>query len=562
MNVRKRKFFRKELRMAFLRYTIVPVIFLSFAFYNLIFLASNILVQQSNKKYNAQISQTISKEFNKYIEEVELLVQWQEVKDILYGHHNEQIIYERFYNIVNSQSIRSKFYIFNDKGQILVTNSTVTPQYAEKDDIFMWGVFKRMKENPYETTLWINKSQLDVNTRTIYSIGRAVLDSSGEIIGFVVFDILENELNKVISTNTRHHAVITDRYDNYIVASNTAFLDSIGKFKNLSKDKDLYLYKSSSLNGNIYVYTITAIGFIKNIYIIGELFLLGLFIILFIAMFKITDSIATSKTKAIDELLQAIKCVQEGNLDTTVDIRTADEFELIGHHYNEMLIKIKELMEKNKEEAARRVVSELKQLEAQFNPHFLFNILEMLKYLVKTDREASLKVIVAMSNLLRYSINNQVRRFKLAEDIEYIKDYLLIQKYRFEENFDYNITLQDESKGCIIPKLIIQPIIENSIKYGFMTKKYLRVDIKCFLKEDMLFIEIEDNGEGIDEERLAEIKKCLDANDNETQHIGLHNVHRRIKLMYGDSYGLEIYSSKLKGTKIVITLPVVLTEEF
>ena len=209
--------------MAFLRYTIVPVIFLSFAFYNLIFLASNILVQQSNKKYNAQISQTISKEFNKYIEEVELLVQWQEVKDILYGHHNEQIIYERFYNIVNSQSIRSKFYIFNDKGQILVTNSTVTPQYAEKDDIFMWGVFKRMKENPYETTLWINKSQLDVNTRTIYSIGRAVLDSSGEIIGFVVFDILENELNKVISTNTRHHAVITDRYDNYIVASNTAF---------------------------------------------------------------------------------------------------------------------------------------------------------------------------------------------------------------------------------------------------------------------------------------------------------------------------------------------------
>lgn len=562
MSERKRKFFKKELRMAFLHYTIVPVIFLSFIFYNIIFLASNLLVKQSNKNYNTQINQILNAEFHDYIEEVEHLTQWQEIRDILSGGiHNEHIIYERFYNIVNKQTIRGLFYVYNAKGEVLITNSTVVPQYAEKDEMFMRGIFKMMKENTDNTTLLLNKAQLDVNTRTIYSIGKPVVDFYGNIEGYVVFDILENELNKVISENPRHYTVITDRYDNNIVSSNNTFLDSIGKLKNLSKDKELYIFKSSILDGKIYVHTITTVGFIKNIYLTGQLFLLGLFIILFIAMFIISGRIAASKTKVIDELLQAIKSVQEGNLETTVNITSADEFELIGHHYNEMLVKVKELMEKNKEEAARRVISELKQLEAQFNPHFLFNILEMLKYLVKTDRDASLKVIVALSNLLRYSINNQVRKVKLEADIEYIKDYLLIQKYRFEDNFDYSISLQEEAKDCIIPKLIIQPIIENSIKYGFMTKKYLRVDINCFIDKEKLIIEIEDNGEGIDEERLSEIINSLNSNDNETQHIGLYNVHRRIKLMYGDPFGLIINSSKSKGTKIVITLPIVLSKE-
>lgn len=560
MNERKRKFFKKELRMAFLHYTIVPVIFLSFIFYNIIFITSKVLVENSNKKYNDQISQTLSSELTKYIEEVEFLAQWQEVRDILSGAANEHTIYERFYNAVNKQSIRSMFYVYNSKGEVVISNSAVIPQYAESNDLFIWGIFKKMKENPQDTSLMLNRAQLDVNTRTIYTIGKPVTDNSGNIIGFVVFDILENELNKVISANTRHHAVITDRYDNHIVTSNNAFLDSIGKLRNLSKDKEMYLYSSSILEHNVYVHTITPVGFIKNIYIIGEIFLIVLFIILFIAMFIISGRIAASKTKAMDELLFAMKKVQEGNLDTEVKISTSDEFELIGHHYNEMLIKVKELMEKNKEEATRRVLSELKQLEAQFNPHFIFNTLEMLRYLVKTDRDASLKVIVAMSNIFRYSINNQYRKVKLEDDIEYIKDYLLIQKYRFEANFDYEINLLDASKDCVIPKLIIQPIIENSIKYGFMTKKYLRVEINCFIKENKLFIEIDDNGEGIDGQMLSEIIKSLNSNDNETQHIGLYNVHRRIKLMYGDPFGIKIYSRISKGTKILITLPVVLSK--
>lgn len=133
----------------------------------------------------------------------------------------------------------------------------------------------------------------------------------------------------------------------------------------------------------------------------------------------------------------------------------------------------------------------------------------------------------------------------------------MIQKYRFEDNFDYSIILQENAKDCIIPKLIIQPIIENSIKYGFMTKKYLKVEINCYTDKDKLFIEIEDNGEGIDDERLSEIITSLNFNDNESQHIGLYNVHRRIKLMYGDSFGINIFSNKGKGTKVIITLPVV-----
>ena len=559
MKTAKKRFFKKELRKAFIFYAIAPTILLSFVFYNLVYLGSNMLVKHNNQKYNETIAETLNIELNNYRKEAEELVIWPGLKYIISEDINDAEAYEQFYNIVNKHSIRSIFYVYNSKGEVIITNSRIIPQYSISNDLFMWGIFKKMRDNPKETTMMLNRAQLDINTRTVYSIGRPVLDSENNIIGFVVFDILENQLNKVINSNTSHHAVITDRYNNNIVTSNTALLDSIGKLMNFSEKEGLYSFTTPLLEGNMFVHTVTAMGFIKRIYFIGEIFLILVFTILLITMSVIAGRVAGNKTKAIDQLLSAIKNVQEGNLDTKVSINTNDEFEVIGHHYNEMLVRLKVLIEKNKEEATRSVLSELKQLEAQFNPHFLFNTLEMLKYMIKVDEKASAKVIVAMSNLLRYSINSAYHKVKLAEDIKYIEDYLLIQKYRFEDNFDYSISLQEQCEACIIPKLILQPLIENSIKYGFDTKKYLKVEIKCTIAGDKLLIEIEDNGEGINEEKLSEILCNLRCNDNNTPHIGLYNVHRRIMLMYGESFGIKIYSKQSEGTRVIITLPVVLS---
>lgn len=551
----RRKFFKEELRKAFILYALTPIIILSFLFYNLLFWYGEKSVENNNRKYNKAIADIISEEFNNYKLEAEKLVKSPEIKNAISGYYNEAQIYERFYNIVNNHSIRSIFYIFNDRGEVIITNSKTIPQYAQNDDLFMWGVFKRMKDNPEETAMMLNRAQLDVNTRTVYTIGQAVLDSRSNIIGFVVFDILENQLNQIIHSNTSHHVVVTDRYSNNIVATNSALLDSIGKLKPLSKIGNHYVLNNPVLDGRIYINTITSLSFIRNFYLIGQGFLILVFLVLSILMLVIAKRISISKTKSIDELIYGIGRVQEGDLNTILNINSNDEFELLGQYYNEMLVKLNELIEKNKEEVKRGILSEIKHLEAQFNPHFLFNTLEMLKYMIRIDEKSSLKIIVSMSNLLRYSINGNIHKVKLCEDIKYIEDYLTIQKLRFGEDFDYAIAIDQEAGDCMIPKLIIQPIIENSIKYGFETKKYLKVEVSCTVRKDSLVIDIKDNGEGISPEKLSELRNQIYSSEDDMSHIGLHNVQKRVNLLYGIEYGITINSVHNEGTEVIIIIP-------
>lgn len=275
-----------------------------------------------------------------------------------------------------------------------------------------------------------------------------------------------------------------------------------------------------------------------------------------ILMIYYANKIAISKTKSVDELLDGISSVQNGDFTNKVSIKTNDEFELIGDYYNEMVIKVQELIEKNKEEAMQVTLSQIKLLESQFNPHFIFNTLEMLRYMIKAKDDSSEKVLLSMSRILRYSIDNTIRTTKLIEDIKYIQDYLTIQKFRFGNKFDYNISIRDECKNCTIPKLIIQPIVENSIKYGFQDKDYLLINVNSYIKKNNLIIDIIDNGEGISREELFEIERILNNSDNSSTHIGLYNVQKRISLLYGQEFGIKIESEKEKGTKVSIKLPI------
>lgn len=177
-------------------------------------------------------------------------------------------------------------------------------------------------------------------------------------------------------------------------------------------------------------------------------------------------------------MVEAFQEVQAGNLDVTLHIKSYEEFEIIGESYNLMLSSIKDLIASNEEKIRQTSIAEIKQLESQFNPHFLFNTLEHIRYMTKLEPEAVNKMIVSLSSILRYSINNTILDVTIAEDLEYTKSYLLIQKYRFHERFNYTVYMERGTEDCIIPKLIFQPIIENAIKYGFGDKEKLMVRMK------------------------------------------------------------------------------------
>jgi len=212
------------------------------------------------------------------------------------------------------------------------------------------------------------------------------------------------------------------------------------------------------------------------------------------------------------------------------------------------------------EEARQKAAAEVRQLESQFNPHFLFNTLETIKYMISLDPKAALKMITSLSALLRYSIGNHRAAVPLSEDLSYTQNYLLIQKYRFGERFEYDVALDPETANCLVPKLVIQPFIENALKYGFGARTKLTVRIRASLLDGSLVVVIYDDGPGMDPKQLDEIRRMLEGEHNETEHIGLYNVHRRIRLMYGEPYGLVVQSEPDAGTVIRIVMPVNRTE--
>jgi len=158
--------------------------------------------------------------------------------------------------------------------------------------------------------------------------------------------------------------------------------------------------------------------------------------------------------------------------------------------------------------------------------------------------------------LLRYSISNTQEEVTVEEDIAYIENYMSILKFRFNQRFHYSIDISQQIEKCVISKLLLQPIIENSIKYGFNGREHLVVEITGYKEDDKLVMKCTDDGAGISSDTLQEMQEVLRGNVNQSIHTGLYNVNRRLQLKYGTEYGLQIESELGKGTSIKIVFPI------
>lgn len=556
------KHFKNDIRRTFTIYALIPVAIITFFSYLITFSILYRTVVNRNNNINTEVSKRIESVISSYMNQAEKISIQANVIDCLNYRHISRNIYEELYKFVNSMEIKGAFFVFDKNMKPVITSTTILPEYAQEKNTFTGGITRRMLDMPNQVVL-AREARVNSSKQTL-SIGKSIV-RNGEIIGFVTFDLDEKELLKIISQNFSINMVVTDKYGNVISSTNTLLINQFNKIDINFRDKSGFVKSTNDnhyvsitriLDENICIYTITTMGYFCPILIFSGILIILLFGILTLTTFFVAKKIANSKTKVIDEIIESIENVQNGNLDIVLNINTGDEFQVIVESYNQMLIDIKNLIEVNKEQARQSILSEIKQLESQFNPHFLFNTLEIIKYMVKTDPDSVNKIIVGLSSLLRYSINNYITKVTLAEDIEYTKNYLLIQKYRFGNNLDYSINVEQGMCDCIVPKLIVQPIIENAIKYGFENRKSLSVEVKASYIDSNLVVKICDNGMGMESEILEEVKKILEQSKNSSAHIGLFNVHRRIQLMYGERYGIEISSRKNEGTTVKIILPI------
>lgn len=200
-------------------------------------------------------------------------------------------------------------------------------------------------------------------------------------------------------------------------------------------------------------------------------------------------------------------------------------------------------------------IAELRELESQFNPHFLFNTLENIKFMVRLDPAAATEMIMALSALLRYSIAGDGRQVALQEDVKYIHSYMKIQQYRFGSRLDFTADIDESALGRQVPKLLFQPLLENAIKYGEDEYGKLKILFQAEIREGCLNVLVKDEGRGIAAEKLQELRALLASSANHSSHRGLFNVQRRLQLLYGESYGLQIGCPLDGGTEIRLSIP-------
>lgn len=257
----------------------------------------------------------------------------------------------------------------------------------------------------------------------------------------------------------------------------------------------------------------------------------------------------------LKKILRGMESVQKGDLNITLENDAGNEFSVIIDNFNYMVKRIKSLVQTIYQQQVYYRKTQFLSLQSKLNPHFLYNTLDALYWMVILKGEEEIgDAILALSSILRYSISHQNEFVTVREDMEQLENYLKIQKLRFRDKLKYEFHVTDEIKEFKIPKLLIQPLVENAIKHAFKEMKYQGIIyIYGYIKDENLIFEVIDNGIGMSNE---EIKSLFETNEliDKKSGIGIQLVNNRIKYIYGEEYGLSIDSIIGEGTKITVKL--------
>ncbi|WP_078552899.1 sensor histidine kinase [Bacillus alkalicellulosilyticus] len=272
-------------------------------------------------------------------------------------------------------------------------------------------------------------------------------------------------------------------------------------------------------------------------------------------------------TKPIKILVQNIRQVEKGNMKAQFKSLGNDEIGLLGERFKMMIEKINNLINREYKLEIENKNNQLKVLQSQINPHFLYNALQSIGTVALKNKVPEIYTsLTDLSEIMRYGMNMDEGIVQLEKELNYSKAYLLLQKQRFGDDFEFTIKVDPQALQIKVPKMIMQPIIENYFKHGFDSREGVgNLVIECTISEPFVIMTIRDNGLGVSEERLKEIQRHFYAKHNrgrEDTNIGLKNVFVRLKLYYSNQATLRLNNLEGGGFEVMMKLPIHLEEVF
>ena len=290
-----------------------------------------------------------------------------------------------------------------------------------------------------------------------------------------------------------------------------------------------------------------------------RLFIVFVILLIIFIVIIINSYISFRVTNPIRELEKSVKALEEGNLDADIYMGGSYEVQHLGKSVQDMKFRIKGLMQDIVNEHEEKRKSEFDSLQAQINPHFLYNTLDIIVWQIENEKQSeAVHTVTALARFFRLSLGKGKNIVTVKDEIDHVKNYLMIQHMRFKNKFDYEFDIAEDVLELPSLKLMLQPLVENAIYHGmeFMDGDGL-ITIKAWREENELYLSVADNGLGMTEDKVEMILTGKSSSGNgRGSGIGVKNVNERIKLYFGEAYGLTIDSEPDEGTKVTIHLPV------
>jgi two-component system sensor histidine kinase YesM len=415
----------------------------------------------------------------------------------------------------------------------------------------------------------------DYSVDGVFVIAKAIDDGNGGILGVIMLDIKHELIRESISSvsiGSQGFVYVIDSNDNVVYTPvndivyriNPEWLRSNG-FQPLSvaiRGTAFHIRcNSSEYSGwrTVGVFSLDEVmGSANFIYYVLLVFIIGITIVVIF----ISVMIAGSVTKPISKLRALMQEAEAGNLDVRFQYRQSDEIGDLGLSFNHMLDRISQLIQRVYEEQQSKREAQLKSLQEQIKPHFLYNTLDTIAWMARNGKtDEIVKMIEAITSMFRIGLSHGTDFISLKDEITHVTNYMYIQGIRYKNKLSYEIAIDPKISDCMVPKLILQPLAENAIYHGIKLKRSGgRIDITGGFSEsgEDIWLAVKDNGAGMSEERLESLNKGLRDIAEGSEHresFGAFYIQRRLSLSYGSSYGLRLSSKLGEGTTAVIEMP-------
>ena len=547
--IKKRHSVHTRLLNRFIAISVVPIVLCGFC---MIFLFQAMTFNTYEATAKSETKE-ISASFQSFLDGIDKTLSTLSSHQEFLSSSDSESIYNTLYQITNPYRNYATFSIYDQNGNCMYA----TCQLANRPTY--WGILHALNHSSIDII-----KQVDSEDNQIVLNIATKIQNNNDTIGYIVSSIHSQDFTYLFSnqlSNDEGFGIISKENEPIYINS---ILETSGIF-----DKLHYAWISNSKYDdyfNDYYITIQNIentGF-KQIVIhpkvlssstMNRMYLIvGLLAVLsFIVCIIVAQKTTTSFTQPINQMNQAMKQVQEGKLDTSIPVLRNDEFGVLSQNFNVMTQELSNFLEQKIETQRKLADIQIAMMQAQLNPHFLYNTLDTIKWMAKSAKvEPISQLSQKLARILRTSIVKE-QFITIGEEFQICSDYGEIQNIRFQGKYQFLFDCPKDLLSYKIPKLIIQPLVENAIIHGLRMKETGIIRVFASKNNDAIILSVQDNGIGIDDEMMQFINthqwKQIDG------HIGMYNVDSILRLHYGVNSGLHAQRLKEGGTLIQITLP-------